>query len=91
MTNMRTAWLFGGLLALAALPVHGEETLSHGRFASITLYRPAGPVNSVVLFLSGDGGWNLGVVDMAQALTNEGALVAGVDVPATARESRERR
>ena len=34
-----------------------------------------------MLFLSGDGGWNLGVVDMAQALANEGALVAGVDVP----------
>jgi len=79
MTNTRTALLLG-LLSLA-LPLHAAETLSHGRFESITLYRPAGPVKSVVLFLSGDGGWSLGVVDMAQALANDGALVAGVSVP----------
>jgi len=81
MTNTRTAWLLSALaLALPALPVHAAETLTHGRFESITLYRPAGAVKSVVLFLSGDGGWNLGVVDMAQALAKDGALVAGVDV-----------
>ena len=68
---------------LAAAPLHAEETLSHGRFSSVTLYRPAGPVTSVVLFLSGDGGWNLGVVDMAEALKDQGALVAGIDVSCT--------
>ena len=79
---MRTGWLGGALaVALAALPAHGEETLSHGRFANVTLYRPAGEVKSVVLFLSGDGGWNQGVVDMAQALSAQGAMVAGIDVP----------
>src|SRR5690242_3696850 len=61
--NMRTIGLCGVLaIALAALPAHAEEQLSHGRFAGVTLYRPEGPVKSVVLFLSGDGGWNLGVV-----------------------------
>jgi type IV secretory pathway VirJ component len=79
---MRTSWLCGVLaFALAALPAHGEETLSHGRFGAVTLYRPAGPVKSVVLFLSGDGGWNQGVVGMAQALKDQGAMVAGIDVP----------
>ena len=84
MTNLRTAWLLGVIaLALGVLPAHADdaETLSHGRFEKITLYRPTGPVKSVVLFLSGDGGWNLGVVDMAQALAKDGALVAGVSVP----------
>lgn len=47
----------------------------------VTLYRPAGPVRGVVLFLSGDGGWNLGVIDMAKALTREGVAVAGVSTP----------
>jgi type IV secretory pathway VirJ component len=80
--NTRTTWLCGALaIALAAAPAHAEQKLSHGRFAGVTLYRPAGPVKSVVLFLSGDGGWNLGVVGMAQALANEGAMVAGIDVP----------
>ena len=49
---------------------------------AVTLYRPAGPVRGVVLFLSGDGGWNLGVVDMAKALTREGVAVAGFSTPA---------
>jgi type IV secretory pathway VirJ component len=79
---MKTTWIYTALaIALAALPVHADETLSHGRFATVTLYRPAGDVKSVVLFLSGDGGWNQGVVDMAQALAHEGAMVAGIDVP----------
>ena len=47
----------------------------------VTLYRPAGPVRGVVLFLSGDAGWNLGVVDMARALTREGVAVAGFSTP----------
>jgi type IV secretory pathway VirJ component len=35
-----------------------------------------------VLFVSGDGGWNLGVVAMAQRLRDRGALVAGIDIRA---------
>ena len=82
MVNLRAIWLVGALaVAGAGLPARAQETLSHGRFTSVTLYRPAGPAKSVVLFLSGDGGWNLGVVDMAKALVGEGALVAGIDVP----------
>lgn len=46
----------------------------------VTAYVPAGPPQQVVLFLSGDGGWNLGVVPMAERLTREGALVVGIDV-----------
>ena len=38
MTNMRTACIIGAVaIALAALPVHAEEKLSHGRFAAVTL------------------------------------------------------
>ena len=51
-----------------------------GRFGAVTVYRPAGPVRSFVLFISGDGGWNLGVVDMARHLTEQGAIVVGIDI-----------
>ena len=34
----------------------------------------------VVLFISGDGGWNLGVIPMARRLQAEGALVVGIDI-----------
>ena len=56
------------------------ETLTYGRFGEISVYRSNGAPREVVVFFSGDGGWNLGVVSMAQQLTENGALVAGVDI-----------
>jgi type IV secretory pathway VirJ component len=46
----------------------------------VTLYAPDGAPSEVVLFISGDGGWNLGVVAMAERLRAMGALVAGIDI-----------
>jgi type IV secretory pathway VirJ component len=60
-----------------ALPA---ELLVVGKFGSVTIYHPSGPPSSVVLFISGDGGWNLGVVDMARDLAASGALVVGIDI-----------
>jgi type IV secretory pathway VirJ component len=65
----------------AAAPA-ADETITFGRFGKVTVYRPAGTPRDVVLFLSGDGGWNLGVVGMAQQLVRQGALVLGIDFPA---------
>lgn len=48
----------------------------------IASYRPQGAIRGVAIFLSGDGGWNLGVVDMAKALAARGVAVAGLSVPA---------
>ncbi|HZF11266.1 MAG TPA: AcvB/VirJ family lysyl-phosphatidylglycerol hydrolase [Thermoanaerobaculia bacterium] len=56
------------------------ETLTFGRFGTLTLYRKTPQPRHVVLFVSGDGGWNLGVVDMARALSALDALVVGIDV-----------
>jgi type IV secretory pathway VirJ component len=55
-------------------------TFEYPELGRITVYQPPGAPRSVVLFISGDGGWNLGVVDMARALAARGALVAGVDI-----------
>jgi type IV secretory pathway VirJ component len=60
--------------------VAGEQKLRYGPFGEITVYRPATAPKSVVLFISGDGGWNLGVVDMARHLIDMGALVVGIDI-----------
>jgi len=67
-------------LVLAA-PAGAQERVSHGRFTDVALYKPAGEPRAFVLFLSGDGGWNQGVDGMARALVEQGAIVAGVDVP----------
>jgi type IV secretory pathway VirJ component len=64
--------------AQAAAPL--EETFPFGHFGDIHIYRNSPQPKHVVLFVSGDGGWNLGVIDMARALTELDALVAGIDI-----------
>jgi type IV secretory pathway VirJ component len=51
-----------------------------GRFGTVNVYVPHGPPQSVALFVSGDGGWELGVNNMARALREMGAVVIGVDI-----------
>jgi type IV secretory pathway VirJ component len=74
-------------LTLALLSIAGlassagaDETERFGRFGELTLYRNAPHPSQVVLFVSGDGGWNQGVVDMAKALASLDALVVGIDI-----------
>ncbi len=49
----------------------------------VTLYGPPSnvPLRGLALFLSGDGGWNLGVVGMARRAANLGLWVAGFSTP----------
>ena len=54
---------------------------SFGRFGSVALYGDPQHASQVVLFFSGDGGWNQGVVEMAKRLGAIDALVVGIDVP----------
>lgn len=57
----------------------GSETVSHGRFHEVHLYKPKSEVRHFVLFFSGDGGWDEGLADIARSLAHQGALVAGID------------
>jgi type IV secretory pathway VirJ component len=79
MISMRGFWLAGTLTILSA-PAMGAETIEYPALGSLTLYQPAQPATEFVIFVSGDGGWNLGVVDMAQHLVDQGAFVVGVDI-----------
>jgi len=73
--------LFLTLLALLPMrPVMAAEELHYGRFGTLAIYRPVAAIHSVTLFVSGDGGWNLGVIDMAKALTTLDTLVVGIDI-----------
>ena len=56
-----------------------ESSLEFGRFGTLALYAPVDEPEQVVLFISGDGGWNPGVVDMARELAGLNVLVVGVD------------
>ena len=56
------------------------DSLKIGIFGTVKIYKPASEPKQVVLFISGDGGWNLGVVDMAIALAGMDAMVVGIDI-----------
>jgi type IV secretory pathway VirJ component len=56
------------------------RSIGTSRFGIVQVYIPAGRPQSVAIFVSGDGGWELGVVNMARALRDMGAVVIGVDV-----------
>src|SRR5579885_1701364 len=75
--QVRKLWIAAA--ALLAANAAQAETVNFGRFGDITLYRGEKPTQ-LVLFLSGDGGWNLGVVSMAERLAEMHALVAGIDI-----------
>ena len=71
----------GIILSIGGAAAAGAgEVIDYGRFGEVTVYSSSTKPRDVVLFLSGDGGWNLGVITMAQRLTHKGALVAGIDI-----------
>ncbi len=64
----------------AAPAASAGETVTFSPFGTVHVYAPPDPATEVVLFISGDGGWNLGVIPMARRLQAEGALVVGIDI-----------
>jgi type IV secretory pathway VirJ component len=56
------------------------DVFNYGRFGTVSVYRGRGEPRNVVLFVSGDGGWNLGVVSMARRLADKNSVVAGIDI-----------
>jgi type IV secretory pathway VirJ component len=78
-----TALCLGLAAAAAAFALTtpaAPEAFNYGRFGAVSVYRGRGDPRNVVLFVSGDGGWNLGVVSMAQRLADRNAVVAGIDI-----------
>lgn len=81
MTSMRICLLAAILVSNTAVTAAGtDDRFSFGPFGEVVLYVPQSSSGRVVLFVSGDGGWNKGVVDMARALTLKGMTVAGIDI-----------
>ncbi len=81
MNNMK--YILGAMLLMSASFIKADvktDSIKYGPFASIKIYHPRERPVSLVLFVSGDGGWNGGVKMMAEKLAEQGAMVAGVDI-----------
>jgi type IV secretory pathway VirJ component len=58
-----------------------EESIdTFGHFGLIHIYRESEFPTHMVLFISGDGGWNKEVMDVASSLAGRDAFVVGVDI-----------
>ncbi len=69
------------LLLLAGTTVANQpDSLKVGIFGQVKIYKPASEPQQLILFISGDGRWNLGVIDMAIAFTRINAMVVGIDI-----------
>jgi type IV secretory pathway VirJ component len=70
-----------GTPAAKSAPADGADAhVRAGRFGTVSVYIPPDQPKSVAIFLSGDGGWELGVINMARALRDAGAVVIGADI-----------
>lgn len=57
-----------------------NETFTFGRFGAVTLYRSTLHPSSVILFVSGEQGWNQEAANSARALALADAVVVGIDL-----------
>ena len=60
----------------AASPTH----LSHGRFQDFPVYAPSGAASSFAFLLSGNEGWDRSADTLAELLSQQGAVIVGIDV-----------
>jgi type IV secretory pathway VirJ component len=72
--------LFCSLIAVLKSEAIPADTLVTKTFGKVVIYHPDRIPNSFVIFISGDGGWNKGVIDMAGNVVDQGAMVAGINI-----------
>ena len=56
------------------------DSLKYGSFGKVYIYKPASVPDALVLFVSGDGGWNQLPENLSRKLVSEGAMVAGINI-----------
>jgi len=79
-------WIGSCALLLAAIvgcarAAGAPETLQVGEFGPVHIYRPDTPARQVVIFLSGEAGWQGSALALAEQLRAQGALVAAISTP----------
>lgn len=81
MIRTLTAAMLSCVIASHALAAAMQESTDHfGPFGALHIYRTSAQPTHMTLFISGDGGWNLGVIDMAKSLAELDSMVVGIDI-----------
>jgi type IV secretory pathway VirJ component len=78
---MKSFLFVTALTLLGEMAAAAPALLSHGRFKDLAVYKPPAAASSFVLFLSGDDGWSGRAEGFAEQLTQQGAMVVGIDLP----------
>ena len=66
-------------LSLFASNVTIEDSLTHSHFGLVHIYRNANPPEGVLIYISGDGGWNKGAINMVRPFIDMNVVVIGVN------------
>lgn len=56
-----------------------EDSLTHSHFGLVHIYRNTNPPEGVLIYISGDGGWNRGAINMARPFVDMNLVVVGVN------------
>jgi type IV secretory pathway VirJ component len=57
-----------------------KDSLTVLRFGKVYTYKQSGIPANIIIMISGDGGWNMGMADFAKSFAEKNALVVGVDI-----------
>jgi len=76
--------VLASLLAVAAQlqPAAAPEAFHFGRYGSVALYQPTGPVRNVIIFMSGAHSWDSKTASMVRELGSDGTAIASISTPA---------
>ena len=69
------------LFLIFVLPRVAEESVRFDRVGTVTVYSGASHPTQVILFVSGERGWDQEAATIARALTAFDAVVVGIDLP----------
>jgi type IV secretory pathway VirJ component len=56
------------------------DSLKYGSFGKVHIYKPSRTPDAIVMFVSGDGGWNQLPIKIGKQLVAQGAMVVGINI-----------
>ncbi|TAL65162.1 MAG: hypothetical protein EPN88_09945 [Bacteroidetes bacterium] len=82
--------VFAFVLISQSGAVSSRDSINVAPFGKIFIYKQTATPGNVIIMISGDGGWKLGVVGFAETFSEINALVIGVDILRYYKELRQR-